>query len=429
MRYAQVAGATIRLVVGAWLAAVVCGRVHAAQKPIVHLPADGNLSARDAAGRATQASCTNPSALRYVPGRRGQGVTIPARAIVTVPVPGFNPKEGTLSFWFRPDWSPNTLTPFVMFEINTGRTCHLRFRRGFTAPDHCYLQMGNRFPCSFGSFNLFTANTWRHYALRWSVKRGRVQFVVDGDARGESGRRRMGKFTCDVAGPARAALLLHGWSRGAFDDVKVFDRYLTVPELITEAGLTRVARYLQEQAPPPGGASSSVPEQTVSYVDPTTGKTVTVPVIQDEDALRRDTYSAQSATYNPARMPQLRATPHTKWARPLAGGPVRVLFVMPTGFYDHQSPLREAVELWQRLEMDCDVTDKPDPAVLAKDYDVIAFTYQGWTASGRPGHPFGPRGWLDIDERLRTWVLKRVTSGASGLVYAHPVPKRSGRQF
>jgi len=252
-----------RMAAGILLAVMAVGPASAAQPYLMHFAADGNLDVRDGAGRTVQAGGGKATDFRFVDGRRGRGVYIPVRRTLVLPIDKLDPTEGTLSFWFRPDWSPNTRTPFMMFELHADPAYRIRFRRGFTAPDHCYLQVGDRYPCAFGSFSLFTAKTWRHYALRWSAARGRIQFVVDGEARGESGRRRMGRFACDVVGPVKATLRLHGWSRGAFDEVKVFGRYLSVADLVREAGLTRVARYLQEQAPPPGGGSSVEAAQAV----------------------------------------------------------------------------------------------------------------------------------------------------------------------
>lgn len=397
----------------------------AAEGPILTFPADGTLVAKDGSGNSAYGSCGNPGALRFVEGRRGQGVYVSERDTISLPLESFNPKEGTLSFWFRPDWSPNNYTPQIMFEIHADPAYRMMFRKGWTSPDTCYMLVGQTgdFAMAFGSHNLFTANTWRHYALRWSADLGKIQLVVDGDARGESGRTRMGRFKCDTAGPIKATLLLRGWSRGAYDEVKVFSRYLPLDDLVKEAGLTRVARYLQEQAPPPGGVSSDVAEHEVSYVDPASGKKVVVPVLSDEEGLKTNEYSISASTYNPARMPQLPVTPHTKWAKPLAGGRLRVLFILPTGFYNQESALREVVELWQRLDMECEVTDRPDPAVLNKDYDVIVFSYQGWSPGGEGRH-YGHRGWIDLNPSLRSWIVERVKSGQSGLVSLYPIPQR-----
>ena len=46
------------------------------------------------------------------------------------------------------------------------------------------------------------------------------------------------------------------------------------------------------------------------------------------------------------RLPGTLQTPHVKWARPLAGGPVKGLFILPYG------DSREVVEIAQRLELD-----------------------------------------------------------------------------
>ena len=46
------------------------------------------------------------------------------------------------------------------------------------------------------------------------------------------------------------------------------------------------------------------------------------------------------------RLPGTLETPHIKWARPLAGGPIKALFILPYG------DSREVVEIAQRLQLD-----------------------------------------------------------------------------
>jgi len=382
------------------LAAVAVGLAAGAAGPLVHFPADGGLEVRAASGETLQAVCGAAAELGYVDGKRGKGVYIPQRQTVAIPIAGLNAQEGTLSFWFRPDWSPNTFTPFTVFDLQAEPAYAMKFRRGFTSPDYCYLICAAG-AVSFPSHNLFTARTWRHYALRWSASRGKIEFVVDGDAVGRSR-----PFACDVAAPVKAQLLLRGDCRAAFDDVKVYDRFLETVELAPEAGLSGIGPVLQRQAPPPGALSGEAPSGALSYVDPATGREIVVPAHAGGDA-------GAPAVYNPARMPELPETPHVKWAKPLPGGPIRVLFVMENGFYNERSPLREAIELWQRVDMDCDVVEGPAPAVLTKDYDVIAVTHQGFKGV--------PRGWTHIDETLRTWILERVNAGKSGLILAYPL--------
>ena len=52
-------------------------------------------------------------------------------------------------------------------------------------------------------------------------------------------------------------------------------------------------------------------------------------------------------------------TPHTRWAKPLSGKPIRVLFLINDGhgsesYTEPGTKLREAVELMQRLQIDGD---------------------------------------------------------------------------
>lgn len=367
---------------------------------------DDSLKGIDGVGKIIQVD-TETDGLKFVKGNKGKGLDIPRDRNILLPIDNLNPREGTLSFWFKPEWSSINHTPQILFELNAGKAFQATLRKGWTAPDHCYLTMGKAGGASFPAYNIFTANQWRHYALRWSADQGKVQFVVDGESLGRMGPVRTGRFKCDVSGPVKGSLTLAKSALGAFDDIKVFNKFLDIDGIIKAGGLKKTARFLQEQTPPPG-APSSGGSGKFSYVDPATGENRDVYLGDDKETARGKKRSHPSSIYNPKNLPELRITPHTKWAKPLPGGPIKVLFVMPTGLYDYKSPLREAVELWQRLDMDCDVTDKADPEILKKSYDVIAVTHQK------------TKGWSSLDSDLRKWIVMQVESGKSGLVYAYP---------
>ncbi len=389
-----------------------------AEGPLVVFSGNGSLKAIDRKNQslATEVLRGPVAKMQYIEGvadnKNVRGLYIPEGSAISVPIPSFNPQEGTISFWFRPDWAIPSYHPSLIMQLNAPPAFNLTFRKGHLhAPDHCYVDFlkpdgSDAAQLNFGPHNLFTARKWRHYAIRWSSKGNKAQFVVDGDV-GSPWRR--GPFKNDVAGPLNASLLLTGEARGAIADIKVFDRYVETAELVTIAGLTKVATYLQEMRPPEGMESESAPP--VSFVDPSTGQRVNTEMPSEE---LQPSGHRTGTPYNPDNVKDLPITPHTPWARPLAGGPVRVLFVMPTGVQDElKSLIREGVELWQRLEMKCEITNKFDRALSKQDYDVIVISHQGHD-------PKGWLGWRDLEPSLRSWITERVSSGKSGLVLAYP---------
>ena len=393
----------------AGLAGVAIGTTGFGVEPVAVFSGNGTLAVKDQTGKTTPATISGVTAERvvYLPFRKDQGVYLAPGTSIALPVAAYSPAEGTLSFWFRPDWSPGDCTSHTLFTLAGGKFS-LELRKGYSnviAPDNCYLLVTGG-AASFGAYNLFTANCWRHYAMRWSAVKGKVEVLVDGEVSGG----RTGNFKSDLPGTAAAILTLSATACGAFAEVQLFDQALPTADLVRLAGLKTVARFLQEQ-PPPVGAAPDVPEKPLSYVDPATGKTVEM-AIPAEDAASITTPN-QSRAYNPANMPNLIPTACTRWAKPLAGGPIRALIVLPTGFYNDASPLREAVELWQRLDLNCEVTNLPDPVVMAKDYDVIVVGHQGFSGI--------LRGWPDLDQKLRDGIVRKVTSGRSGLVMVHAV--------
>jgi hypothetical protein len=392
-----------RLALFALLVIIAAKALPAAPQPVLRFDADGSLALR-AAGQDLTARLARGKAedLKYIPGHRGQGVWLPPSVTLALPLADFATAEATVTFWFRPDWSPGDCTHHPIFELDARPAYKLDWRKGYNhaiSPDHSYLLDPEHFTVSFQSENLFTGRVWRHYAIRFSQERGRIEAVVDGDTTGSRG----GKFPAPKAERAPATLLLHGNACGAYDEVRIFDRWLSAEEIVQVAGLKQPAAYLQEQAPPPGGAPVAARQGT--FIDPATGQPATINLPAEG--------APKSGAYNPARMPQLRSTPHTKWARPLTDKPVRVLMIATPGFYDEYSMIREAAELWQRLDCDIELTNQPDPELLAREYDTIIVTLQGFT-NGRWA------GWSDIDPKLRAWVLERVKSGRSGLVWAYP---------
>jgi len=371
--------------------------------PVVTFPGDGSLeysdhrSGKTLAGRVFRGSADN---LQYIPGHRGQGVHVPPGTGISIPIERFNPAEGALLFWFRPDWAVGDCTYHLVMTLDAGPSFRLELRKGFSptiSPDHGYVTGVFEGGTSFPAATLFTACKWRHYTLRWSAEKGIIGLSVDGCEVAS------GVFKTKATELINAAIKVDHRAAGAFDDVQLFERYLSTDELIEAAGLTRVAAYLRLQSPPLGAAFTAGGGREISYVDPATGRQVT------------EKTGEGRAVYNPALMPELLATPHTKWARPLAGGPLRTLLIMRTGFYDDWSMIREGVELWQRLDMQCVMLDHPDPEVMKKDYDVIIVVgLQG----KRGGHWLG---WEDWDAELRAWVLERVRQGRSGLVLTYPL--------
>lgn len=116
-------------------------------------------------------------------------------------------------------------------------------------------------------------------------------------------------------------------------------------------------------------------------------------------------------------------TPHVKWGKPLAGGPIRALVLAP--MWSH----RETVELAQRLDLQftpwmCFGVDRPEPGAtmveqpfasrelvcrlltehLEKDYDVVII---------------GKLRWSMLPSENRSRLLEKIRGG-TGLVYVCP---------
>jgi len=100
------------------LAAAMLSRLTAADSGEgVHYPAEGDLNLAD--GAAATMVRGDAATLQFVPGRVGQGIQPPPGTALAIPVPGLNPAAGTLSFWFRPDWSDPSMAACPSISCRT----------------------------------------------------------------------------------------------------------------------------------------------------------------------------------------------------------------------------------------------------------------------------------------------------------------------
>ncbi|MDD5705611.1 MAG: hypothetical protein PHR35_06775, partial [Kiritimatiellae bacterium] len=277
------------------------------QNSLVDFSGNGSLAFTDDGGK-TNAVELYGAAPKFLPREDKQGIYLTPGMTLNIPVEKFNPRQGTISFWFRPDWSPGDATMHPILLIKAPPAFTLNFTKGwYTARDTCYIFVDlAEGGTSFGSYNIFAGRTWRHYALRWDSGQSQMQVVVDGEARGDSGLQRTGGLKTDKVGPLKATVTLSGAACGAYADVKIFDHCLSVPEIMRVAGLRQAARHLQEQRPPLGGEKVVKPHTAGgTYVDPLTGLTVSrYGGDGDEDA-------HAGMAYDPERMEILPETPHT----------------------------------------------------------------------------------------------------------------------
>lgn len=411
MTHPSIRCSTRSLLAGLFLTILVARTGIAEDGILTHLSADGDLSLAGVGAAAVSGNAAED--LRFMPGRTGQAVKMPPGTTLAIPVTGLNPQAGTLMFWFRPDWSDPSYQHAMLAELLAGDAWQLRWRYGYPhIPSYNYVTLdtapdwkGGKVVGGFraDSHNLFAGGEWRHYALRWSAERAAIEMLVDGYR--TPGR---GPYVTDQHEPLTARLLLNGDIRGAFDEVRVYDRWLDDDALLAAGDVARMRAYLQEQQPPPGAPRATNIGREISYVDPGSGALVT------------RTVSETGGIYNPDSMPELPETPHTRWARPLAGGPIKTLFIMPSEFNHGRSSLREGVELWQRLDMDCDIVSKPNDEVMRRDYDVIVVGHQGFQGVLRSWWSEKPNEGTFMDGRVRQWLTDRVLSGKSGLVLVNP---------
>lgn len=121
-------------------------------------------------------------------------------------------------------------------------------------------------------------------------------------------------------------------------------------------------------------------------------------------------------------------TPHTKWAKPYAGGTVRVLFV--TSQFQGSTYTREIIELMQRFDLDAEAAYyRTQSKRLLGDGnprwydDPEAGTKRALRLLGTPFDAFflNRVGLADLPDAVREIIVERVNQGA-GLVLIEPEP-------
>ncbi len=199
-----------------------------AATPSAQLPFDGSAAIFNSDGKEI-ARCP-VSAPEYVDGVSGKALN--AQTPVRLPeFPGFEKREGTVSFFFRPDWEMNDGRSHRLFEAGRFqsdfylyfvKTKSGRLELSVCAPEQLQLIVDD----------VLNAKQWVHLAFSWSIPKGEAVIYINGKA---AGRKALDSWKkADYSSPSPSDIRLGTASApadGAYDSMKFYSTPLFASDI------------------------------------------------------------------------------------------------------------------------------------------------------------------------------------------------------
>ena len=288
----------------------------------------------DAAASAGNGKATVVGKLEFAEGKKGRALVCSGANHVEFDAQGnFDQNEGTLALWVRALADADDGRAHCLVEVPVPPHNFLDsgfvITKGFTdqvAPALFYFVSGSPWEAvSVAASKLWERDQWQHLLFTWSQKAGRLAVYRNGHLAAEhktafsarpvaAGRKmvigaRMGGVTPPPPEPwdrnmgnkARDLPATGGFpAEAVIDELQIFDR------MVDDDEAWRLA-----------GGTGPAPRSDVTSLDP-------APIVS---------------------LPHDLITPHVPFAKPLVGGPINALFLIP------RSIARDVVELWQRMDI------------------------------------------------------------------------------
>jgi len=271
---------------------------------IFYLPFEGSSDAAEAGGNK---KATVRGDVEFTPGRNGQAAVFRDNNHLRFHAyKNLDPNEGTLALWVKPLSDADDGKPHAVLQTTGG----VLICKGISksVPNLFYFFRPGMMLTAYGKTEgIWIRGKWTHLLITWSQKRGKFTAYVDGkrclDYAGTSSSAGYSKQPSNkgkqiVVGCRRES---NSSANAVIDELQIFDRMVSAEEAWGLAGGT-----------------GPVPEDNVNPLDP-------APLFS---------------------LPHDLITPHVPFAKPIAGKPVKCLFIVP------RILARDVVELWQRMEID-----------------------------------------------------------------------------
>ena len=210
-----------------------------AASPKLHVPFDETAEVLLENGRKAEGVVYGR--INYPDGVSGKGLMVKRDAYDQVTaacfrnLPVMNLKQGTLSFHFKPEWEVTDNTMHYMFYLQAGQ---FRIYMVKTKTNRLDVSICSPKQIQLLSKPRMEKGRWHHLAATWDLTSGKGTFYLDGALIAE---RAVSPDQLRIPDPWKAPtfwLGLPGSDRfkaktgdGVYDDLKLFDRALTLPEI------------------------------------------------------------------------------------------------------------------------------------------------------------------------------------------------------
>jgi len=231
-------------VLGTWLLVLLVSvGLHAAE-PRFYLPLDGNGNIISPDGEKMGAANIT-GASDYVDGINGKALDgrqayDQVTALNIGSLPSMAVREGTVSFWFRPEWNAGEREEKCLFYSWNDP----QFRFFLVKPKADTLEFSVFAPNQLQVIvkNSQKAKEWVHLAVRWSVPKGEVAIFINGKCAGRNVKEEWKKASYDAKSSLNLWFGKGGSDRfkaivgdGAYDDFRIYDKQLSDNEIQVEA--------------------------------------------------------------------------------------------------------------------------------------------------------------------------------------------------
>lgn len=165
-----------------FLAFAVCASA-GEQDLLLSVPFTGSAEAKVATGSPKAVVSGKPS---FVPDKERPGMFIEPGVVVSYEASGnFNPDEGTVLLWFKPNWDSGDGKSHTFFKVY-GKGMGLRLTKGYTdtqASNFLYLLYGPGYwnvKVDDDAGRFFQKDRWVHLAGTWSITDQKMNLYVNG---------------------------------------------------------------------------------------------------------------------------------------------------------------------------------------------------------------------------------------------------------
>ncbi|HEY9898039.1 MAG TPA: LamG-like jellyroll fold domain-containing protein [Pantanalinema sp.] len=178
---------------------------------------------------------------------------IPANVGARFPTAGnLDPTKGTVSFWFKPAWTPSIAEPArCFFDFNNVSTTWALNLVCIGGTFYAYLSddVGNnlrtrRVGVSLADFSrLVRRDEWHHVALSWALDSADLHFYLDGTEFRSYSTGAVASFSA----PVPAAMGVGSYTTGASPAEATFDQFRIYDSVLSVEAIQRLARGLAQE--------------------------------------------------------------------------------------------------------------------------------------------------------------------------------------